>query len=273
MVVRASAVLESRPIVYLGWRLTVSFAVVALLIAYYVGSHGLPDLSLWSDAAFLSLLVIPGLFSLVYLALPLRRELTQRHLAIGVGGSGLAAVALEVLSLELAANFTKFAAVTLAGWLFLEFFESVAWILLVAILIVPVDIYSVAQGPTREILDNQPRVFDLLSVYFPIPAEQSLAQLGLPDVLFFVLFLGAADRFRLRVGATWVAMGLSFGATLSIASAWENGGLPALPLLSIAFVLVNADLFWKSVRRGTKKDSAAQEKEDTEWIRDYLPRE
>lgn len=278
MVVRASAVLESRPLAYLGWRLPVGIVVVALLIAYYLGSDELPNLSLWPDVLFLSLLVIPGLFALTYLALPMRRLLSQQQLVFGVAGLGLSAVLLEIVDLELAGNFAKFAAVTLLGWLFLEFFESVLWVLLVAILIVPVDIYSVAEGPTREILDNQPRVFDVLSVYFPIPAEQPLAQLGLPDVMFFALFLGAADRFGLRVGPTWVAMALSFGATLAIAAAWENGGLPALPLLSIAFVLVNVDLLWKSVarwNRSRRKEKAAQiaeEEDKSERIKDYLPR-
>ena len=44
------------------------------------------------------------------------------------------------------------------------------------------------------------------------PGENATAQLGLPDVLFFALFLGAADRFGLRVRPTWIAMHASFGA-------------------------------------------------------------
>ena len=39
-----------------------------------------------------------------------------------------------------------------------------------------------------------------------VDSVDSSAKLGLPDLLFFALFLGAADRFRLRVPATWVAM-------------------------------------------------------------------
>jgi hypothetical protein len=213
-----------------------------------VAALDLPDLALEWDVTFLSLALIPALFLLVYLALPMRRELGASRLGYLVVALALATVVLELVDLEIAANFVKFAAVTVAGWWFLQFFEAVSWVVLVALLIVPVDIFSVARGPTKEILENQPRVFDVLSVFFPIPGEQPLAQLGLPDVLFFALFLGAAERFGLRVGWTWLAMALSFGGTLTIAVVWDVGGLPALPLLSLAFVVVNADLLWRTYR-------------------------
>jgi hypothetical protein len=106
----------------------------------------------------------------------------------------------------------------------------------------------VFQGPTKVIVEEQPQVFDALSIAFPLPGEHNSAQLGLPDVLFFALFLGATVVFALRPGLTWVLMTLSFGATLALAVAFEIGGLPALPLLSAAFVLANADLVWRQLR-------------------------
>ena len=219
-----------------------------LLAAYYVASDDLADVALAWDVAFLSLALIPAMLLLVYLALPFALDLEPRILVLAVVGLASAPVALELADLEIAANFFKFAAVTTAGWWFLEFFEAVTWVVLIALLIIPVDIFSVARGPTKEILENEPRVFDVLSVFFPIPGEQPLAQLGLPDVLFFALFLGATVRFGLRVRWTWLVMALSFGATLLIAVVLDVGGLPALPLLSLAFVLVNGDLLWKNVR-------------------------
>jgi len=36
---------------------------------------------------------------------------------------------------------------------------------------------------------------------------------------------------------TWVLLVASFGATIAIAVAWNKPGLPALPLLSVAFLL------------------------------------
>jgi len=83
-----------------------------------------------------------------------------------------------------------------------------------------------------------------------VPGEDSAANLGLPDLLFFSLFLAAAARFGLRVFVTWLLLVASFGATISIAVAWNKPGLPALPLLSVGFVLANADLLWRALRRG-----------------------
>jgi hypothetical protein len=222
-------------------------AVLAVLGAYYGVSEDLPQLSQWGNVAFLALGLMPATFVLVWLALPLRRSGLRE---LGVAALLLVAVTvvLEQLDLDIAANFVKLAAAAAVGWWFLRFFEALSWVLLVALLIVPVDAFSVARGPTKEIVENQPEVFNALSVSFPLPGQHASAQLGLPDILFFALFLGAAARFRLRVGWTWLAMALSFGTTLALAVAFDVSGLPALPLLSVAFVLANADLLWRSYR-------------------------
>ena len=224
-------------------------ALLAALVAYDLVADDLPRIPTSWDVLLLALVLIPAAFALIWFALPYRRELGRMRLVATFAGFGLLAVILELADLEIAANFAKFAAVALAGWWFLGFFEAASWVLLVAVLIVPVDIFSVARGPTKVIVEEQPQVFDVLSVAFPVPGEHSSAQLGLPDILFFALFLAAAERFDLRTGWTWVAMVASFGATLAAAVYIEVAGLPALPLLSAAFVLVNADLLWRSVRK------------------------
>jgi hypothetical protein len=228
-------------------RVAALLVVLAALGTYYGISEDLPELSQWGNVAFLGLVLMPATFLLVWLALPLRSS--------GMGPLGLAAlglvvlaVLLEQLDLDVAANFVKLAAAAAVGWWFLKFFEALSWVLLVALLIVPVDAFSVARGPTKEIVENQPEVFDALSVAFPLPGQNTSAQLGLPDVLFFSLFLGAAAHFGLRVGWTWLAMTLSFGTTLALAVGFDVAGLPALPLLSLAFVLANADLIWRRYR-------------------------
>ena len=43
-------------------------------------------------------------------------------------------------------------------------------------------------------------------------------------------------------------MSLSFAATLALAVGFEISGLPALPLLSAAFLLANGDLIWRQMR-------------------------
>jgi hypothetical protein len=223
-------------------------AVLTALAVYYAVSESLPDLPVWGDVAFIGLLLIPAFFSLTWFALPLWRVASPWALGGVVVWLAVVTLVLGLAGLDVAANFTKFATVTAAGWWFLGFFEAVSWVLLVALLIIPVDIYSVFQGPTKVIVEEQPQIFDVLSIAFPVPGEHNSAQLGLPDVLFFALFLGAAVRFGLRPGLTWVLMALSFGGTLALAVAFEIGGLPALPLLSAAFVLANGDLLWRKLR-------------------------
>ncbi len=83
------------------------------------------------------------------------------------------------------------------------------------------------------------------------------AGLGLPDVLFFSLFLGAAARFGLRRRATWLALVGSLGLTTVLAvyaDPFKTSGLPALPGISLAFLLVNADLIWRRLRGGDEID-------------------
>jgi len=83
------------------------------------------------------------------------------------------------------------------------------------------------------------------------------AGLGLPDVLFFALFLGASARFGLRRKATWLALVASLGLTTVLAvyaDPFKTSGLPALPGISLAFLLVNADLIWRRLRSGDEVD-------------------
>jgi hypothetical protein len=227
-------------------RLFVLAAVGVGLVAYYAFAGSLGRLSLWGDTAFIALVLMPAVFALVYFALPLRRA---RGLALLAVALGVLAAVLQAADLDAAANFAKLGAMTAAAFWFLEYFENLSWVVLVAALIPFIDSFSVWRGPTRHIVDEQREVFTTLSFAFPVPGEHGSANLGLPDLLFFALFLAAAVRWRLRVAWTWLAMVLSFGATMALAVAWDVGGLPALPGISIAFLVVNADLIWKDLRR------------------------
>ena len=239
MVVRAPALL--------GRRVAAALALVAALVAFWQFAAELPGVPDWGDVAFVSFLVFPAMFALVLIALPVR-NLGAWPLALLTATLVVHSFAWSAADLEILANLSKLAAATVFGWWFLTFFEASWWVVLVALLIVPVDLYSVARGPTREITTNRPEVFDALSVFIRYPGETATGNLGLPDVLFFALFLGATVRFGLRTFLTWALMTLSFGATLALAVALEEGGVAALPLLSAAFVLANGDLLWRSVR-------------------------
>ena len=220
-------------------------ALTASLLAYYLTRESLPNLSDGWDRALIALVLIPATFALILLALPLWRA--NGLLLVGLALVVLA-LALEVGDFKVPANLTKLAAMTALGFAFLALFESVAWVVLVASLIPWVDAYSVWRGPTRTIVEEQRELFTTLSIAFPVPGERGSANLGLPDVLFFALFLAAAARFRLRVGWTWAALVASFAVTLLAATLFDVAGLPALPLLSLGFLAPNADLLWRQLR-------------------------
>jgi hypothetical protein len=209
----------------------------------------------WWDVAFIAVVLIPLTFAVVWLVLPLR-------LASGLLPAAIALVALTI-ALHVAGwhtpeNIAKLFAVTFVGFSFLRYFDSAAWVVLVSLIIPWVDAYSVWKGPTKVIVTHHAHVFTALSYAFPIPGESTAANLGVPDLLFFALFLAAAVRFALRPGWTWCTLTASFGVTIVLAVALSLGGLPALPLLSIGFLAPNADLLWKRLR--TDRNAAAAAK-------------
>jgi hypothetical protein len=224
-------------------------ALLGLLaaLALYSSFHArLWNASTWWDIAFLSFVLIPACFGIVWLLLPLwaSRGLLAAALALGV-----LAWAFHEAGWNTAENFAKLIAVTFVGFAFLAYFELLSWVVLVALIIPWVDAYSVWRGPTKVIVTKHEHVFTAFSFAFPIPGERTAANLGLPDLLFFALFLAATARYRLRRDLTWLLMTLSFGGTLAIAVWRELGGLPALPLLSLAFLGANGDLIWRQLKR------------------------
>jgi hypothetical protein len=235
-----------RPASLLSLRYVAFAALAAALAAYYAGSEELWNASLWWDVAWLTLVLLPAVFAVVWFLLPFWRS---RALPVAAGVFAVLSVLLSLAGLGAMANFSKLATMTFLGFWFLTFFESVLWVALVASVIPLVDALSVWRGPTRHIVDKQPEVFTTLSFAFRIPGERPTANLGLPDLLFFALFLAASVRFRLRPFWTWLAMTASFGLTIVLTVAFDVIGLPALPLLSLAFLIVNADLLWRAIKR------------------------
>ena len=122
---------------------------------------------------------------------------------------------------------------------------------LVAVVSAAVDVVSVAAGPTKAILGQGPVVVGYFTIgvtWAGYTYKEAFTGLGISDVIFLALYLGAARRFGLRVGWSAVAMVVSFLATIAVAMWWT--ALPALPLLSVAFLAVNGDLLWQKLRRG-----------------------
>jgi hypothetical protein len=223
-------------------RVAAVLIILGALVAWFEIAPHLSSLSTWPSVAIVSLLLMPGMFSLVWLALPVWQH--PRELAIGVALLLGATLLLSELGAPVAANFAKFGAVSGAGLLFLSAFEALSWVVIVACIIPFVDALSVWRGPTHTITQGHPAVFSTLSIGFVTPGGDA-ARLGLPDVMFFALFLGSSVRWQLRPFWTWLAMTAGLGLTMALTTLWSTGGLPALPAIACGFLLPNADLIWR----------------------------
>jgi hypothetical protein len=226
-------------------RFAALLGLFALLVVYYEIAPKLWSASVWWDVAWLGFALIPAVFGLVLIALPLWEA--RGLLPVGIAFAVLAAV-LTYADVDVFANFARLFACTLLGWWFLSYFETVSWVVLVASIIPWVDAYSVWRGPTKQIVEHHANVFGVLSFAFPVPGEHAAANLGVPDLLFFALFLAAASRFGLRVYATWVCLVAALGLTIAATVWWDLGGLPALPGIAIGFLVPNGDLLWRRLR-------------------------
>jgi hypothetical protein len=245
-VVRAAAVLGPR-------RVGALVALLAALAAWEAYAERLPALPDGWEVAFVALLVFPATFLVVWLLLPLAGE---RHLLEAALVTVALAALFDVVGADGLFNVAKLVAYCLFGFWFVQMLDALAWVVLVAAVIPWVDVASVYRGPTKVVVEEQPGLFERIAVAFAVPGEDGAARLGPPDVIFFALFLAAAARYELRVGATWLGMAGALSATLLLTYGLDLNGLPALPAISLGFLLPNADLLWRSLRaegRGARR--------------------
>ena len=236
----AAAVLSLRRAVALA-------ALLAALVLYGAGAGVLPSGSEPWDVAFYAVVLVPATLAVVWLVLPAARE--RRLLVVGLALAVLAAV-LDLAGFAALFNVTKLLAVTALGFAFLSFFEiPLGLLVLIAVIIPWADAYSVWRGPTKVVVNEHAGLFNRISIAFREPGESTAARLGPPDVLFFAVFLAAAERFQLRIGWTFLCMLAFLGLTLVFTAVFDLSGLPALPAVSLGFLLPNADLLWRRWRK------------------------
>jgi hypothetical protein len=215
------------------------------VVVWFVVAPHLPYEGHGWNVVIVAVLVLPGTLLLALFALPLWRRGSWLWLAVAVL-AGLA-FAFTAAHWGLPANFAKLFAALFAGWAFLALFEALSWVVIVALVIPFIDIISVWRGPTHAITHKHFHVYLDVAIAFLVPGGGA-AYLGPPDVLFYALFLGAAARFGLRVGWTWIATTCMYGITVVVANVAHVGGLPALPFLSFGFLVANGDLLWRRLR-------------------------
>jgi hypothetical protein len=222
-----------------------ALAVLLLGVVVWTEAGGsFADTSEWVDVTLTAAVLMPATLAVAWVALPLA---TARGLPVVVGGLLAVALLSDVAGLDGLFNAAKLLAFVLFGYWFLTLFEELWWIVLVALVIPWVDIVSVWAGPTHVVVEKRPDLFERISIAFVLPGDETSANLGPPDVIFLALFLATAARFGLRVAATFICTTLLLGLTLVLAVVFDLSGLPALPAVSLGFLLPNADLIWADV--------------------------
>ncbi len=121
---------------------------------------------------------------------------------------------------------------------------SIGQVLLISGLIIIVDFYSVFLGPTKKIIESGSNWINYLTINLPVFGEPAISRLGISDMIFFSLFIASTLTYRLRRTITVLAMTASFIGTM-VAGVLLGRGVPALPLLSVSFILSNADLLYQ----------------------------
>lgn len=113
------------------------------------------------------------------------------------------------------------------------------WLAAFAGVAILADAWSVFAGPTRRVVEQAPGVLDYVLVHFsPLGGPLAGLGLGMSDLVFLALFLTGSRALGLNVRGGYAAMLGSFVVTVMLA-VWWKPAVPALPLLSLAFLAVN----------------------------------
>ncbi len=185
-----------------------------------------------------------GLTSACALSSALVQLIKLRHLLLLLAVSSLLVAAGSLaLGWTPVESLAKIIFATSVGLWLAIMLSSISQVLLIAALIIFVDIWSVFLGPTKKMVESGGRWIEYFTINLPVFGADAASRLGVSDIIFFSLFLGCALIWRLRRTLTALTMTLSFVATMVIGVSLDIG-VPALPLLSVFFLLTNGDLLY-----------------------------
>lgn len=159
---------------------------------------------------------------------------------------------------DVVATLGRLLAAGCAGLLLARMIEELWWVAMAALVVALADIWSVfsPQGVTNHIVKHAPETLHWATIPVPIAGVplDSGTFVGVTDLLFLALFLAVAWRWQLSLERNIVVLALSFVATLVIDAELLTGrAVPALPLLSIAVVVVNAPQLLASWRTRARR--------------------
>jgi hypothetical protein len=158
-------------------------------------------------------------------------------------GSGV----LVLLALSVA-DLSRILAAACVGIALARYITSVGVVLIIVLAAIASDLFSVFAGPTRVLVQENSPILDALLLVFPTFGSALGFGLGVSDVIFLALFAAAGRFLDLRYAAT--LLGLCFATFLAVtAGLLLQRPLPALPFITLAFVLVNGDLIVASLAK------------------------
>jgi len=209
-------------------------------LAYFLVAPALPALPAGDTG-----IAVAGTVGLLMIAASTLALLPAHETLIGplliALGSGLLVGALDAAGAGAGANVAEALLAGSIGLLFARWLATPVIAVAVPLFVAAVDVWSVASGPSSQLLVNGTDVVDPLS--FDVPAwggMDSAGHLGLSDALFASMFAAWAWRYGLRRTATVVGLTLGLVASL-VMSLLVDRAIPALPLLAAGYLLPNLD--------------------------------
>lgn len=191
-----------------------------------------------THALWFALLVAVGMVVASRWRMPRASLVGALALALALAVVGIAA------DLDLLADVAKAWVGALAGVAFARVVERPWWLLPIALCVPIADAWSVysSRGVTRAVLERaqeEPRWIEWPTVATPIAGlpYESFGRLGIVDVLFAALFLGAAARWGLGLRRLAVSLVAGLLATSLVVLEVDDVAIPALPLVCLAFLV------------------------------------
>lgn len=182
-------------------------------------------------------------------------QLPRRWLVAALVVAFALVIALNVASVPVASDLAKVAFGVLAGLAFVRALERPWWLVPIALCVPVADAWSVfsERGVTHAVVERgreDPAWIEWPTIASPIAGYgyESFGRIGIVDILFLALFLGAAVRWRLGVARGVVAMAIGFVLTSALVFEAVDLAVPALPLLCLAFLLAYAPGLWRDAR-------------------------
>lgn len=151
------------------------------------------------------------------------------------------------------------AAASAAGYAIAREIQQSGHLIAVALVGVTVDMWSVFQGPSKQIASSvidavergvytgevAPPWISFLLMRFPVPGVPEIqAMMGVGDVVFLAFFFGCVVRFGLPPTLNFVGLTLGVVGSMLLVNIlhalYEIPAIPALPIIAPLFILLNA---------------------------------